>query len=175
VLDALSAEHNRFFEYLGRQSNVKYIQVKDFECNMLPESYFDYMFSFGCLCHVSFDGIEEYAENIFPKLKRNSNCFWMVADYEKYDQAILNLKELSIWRPMMIKYRKVLPLKWLFWYLMKKERLHKVAENDKDLPGRWYNAGKEKTCSMLERVGYQILDPDVGVSLRDPVIHFVKK
>ena len=36
---------------------------------MLPEDYFNYMFSFGCLCHVSFEGISEYAENIFPKLQ----------------------------------------------------------------------------------------------------------
>jgi hypothetical protein len=41
-------------------------------------------------------------------------------------------------------------------------------------PGRWYNAGIERTCSMLEEVGYQVVDPDVGTIPRDPIIHFVK-
>ena len=63
VLDALSAEHNSFFKHLGFPKNVKYHQVEDFSCNMLPEDYFTYMFSFGALCHVSFDGINEYAKN----------------------------------------------------------------------------------------------------------------
>ena len=69
VLDALPEEHNRFFEYLGYPKNVKYYQVKDLKCEMLPDKYFDYMFSYGCLSHVSFEGISEYAVNIFPKLK----------------------------------------------------------------------------------------------------------
>jgi hypothetical protein len=174
ALDALSAEHNRFFEYLGYPKNVKYFQVKDFDCKMLPDNYFDYMFSYGCFCHVSFEGIKEYAANVYPKLKRNSNCFWMVADYEKYDRAILNLNELSVWSAMMPRSRKYLPLKWLFWYLMKSERPHKAAEHDRPVPGRWHHAGIERTCSMLKQVGYHIVDPDVGTCLRDPIIHFVK-
>lgn len=176
VLDALPEEHNRFFEYLGHPKNVRYFQIKDFKCDMLPEKYFDYMFSFGCLCHVSFEGIREYAVNIYPKLKRGSNCFWMVADYDKYNSAISNLHDLSIWTAMMPRRRKYLPLKWLFEYLMKKDTLQSIRpdENDQPQPGRWYHAGIERTCSMLKEVGYQIVDPDVGTCLRDPIIHFMK-
>ena len=177
ALDALPAEHNKFFEYLGHPQNVKYFQVKDFECEMLPDSYFDYMFSFGCLCHVSFKGIREYAKNLHPKLKVNSNCFWMVADYEKHNSAISNLDELSIWSALMPKSRKYLPLKWLFMHLMKKDKLRREPqrdENDEPNGGRWYDAGIGRTCSMLEEVGYQIVDPDVGTCLRDPIIHFTK-
>jgi len=176
ALDALPEEHNKFFEYLGYPKNVQYFQVKDFKCEMLPDDYFDYMFSFGCLCHVSFEGIREYAVNVFPKLKRNSNCFWMVADYDKYNRAISNLNDLSIWSTLIPGSRRYLPLKWYLLHLMKKEKLHciKADENDDPKPGRWYHAGIERTCSMLKDAGYRIVDPDVGTCHRDPIIHFIK-
>lgn len=79
ALDALPAEHNGFYSYLGHPPHVKYFQVDDFACEMLPENHFDYMFSFGCLCHVSFEGITAYAQNLYSKLKSGANCFWMVA------------------------------------------------------------------------------------------------
>ena len=40
--------------------------------------------------------------------------------------------------------------------------------------GQWYDAGTERTCEMLEKIGYKILDPDVETIPRDPIIHFVK-
>jgi len=177
ALDALPAEHNGFFEYLEHPENVKYFQVKDFMCEMLPDNYFDYMFSFGCLCHVSFEGISEYARNIYPKLKRNSNCFWMVADYDKYNDAYSkNLDALSMWKVVQPIGRRYVPFRWLFAYIMKREPVYYANpdENDDPRPGRWYNAGIKRTCSMLEDIGYQIVDPDVGTCLRDPIIHFVK-
>lgn len=177
VLDALPEEHNRFFEYLEYPKNVKYFQVTDFGCDVLPDNYFDYMFSFGCLCHVSFEGITEYAVNIYPKLRRGSNCFWMVADYDKFNSTISNLNSLSIYSALMPRRRRYWPLKWIFVYLMKREKLQLLTadENSDPMPGgRWYHAGIEKTCSMLKDVGYEIVDSDVGTSLRDPIIHFIK-
>jgi len=87
ALDAYSAEHNKIFEYIGKHPHVKYFQVKDFSCSMIPNDYLTYVFSFGCLCHISFDGISEYAKNIYSKLKNNSHCFWMVADSTKYTKT----------------------------------------------------------------------------------------
>lgn len=177
ALDALSEEHNEFFKYLGYPENVQYFQVEDFKCEMLPDNYFNYMFSYGCLCHVSFEGIREYAKNLYPKLKGNSNCFWMIADYDKYNRAILNLNDLSIWKALIPKSNKYFLLKWLFKYLMKRENLPTIPADENDDPkagGRWYNAGLERTCSMLEEVGYIIVDPDVCTCIRDPIIHFCK-
>ena len=119
---------------------------------------------------------QKYAMNIYPKLKQGSNCFWMVADYDKYNSAISNLNDLSIWATLMPRSRRYLPLKWLFRYLMKKNMPQSIQADENDLPqaGRWYHAGIERTCSMLKEVGYQIVDPDVGTCHRDPVIHFTK-
>jgi len=182
VLDALSAEHNKFFEYLEHPPHVTYIQVKDFECKMLPDNYFNFMFSFGCLCHVSFDGMTQYALNLYPKLKEGSNCFWMVADYEKYNHAVSNLDRLSIWNVFMPKPRRYLPLKMILKYFKNRQEVQyrkqlkckKMDENSAPSPGRWYHAGIERTCSMLQEVGYNIIDSDVGTCLRDPIIHFMK-
>jgi hypothetical protein len=174
VLDALSAKRNRFFEYLGDPTNVEYFQVMDFECNMLPNEHFTYMFSFGTLCHVSFEGIMQYANSIFSKLRRGSNCFWMIADYDKYNNAIANLDSLSIWT-YLAAYMRRSPLKPLFMYYKWRERGYWQAkildEDDHPIPGRWYHAGIERTCSMLHQTGYQIVDPDVGTISRDPIVH----
>lgn len=178
ALDALSAEHNGFFEYLGDPTNVRYFQVSDFECKMLPEDYFTYMFSYGCLCHVSFDGITQYATNIYPKLRSGSHCYWMVADYERYNDTIRRIPELNIWRRIVPAGRRYAPLRAALGFTGARieKPLKPIAheETDDPSPGRWYHAGVERTCSMLEGVGYQIIDQDVGTCLLDPVVHFVK-
>jgi hypothetical protein len=177
ALDAMSAEYNHFWEYIGNQPHVNYIQVEDFSCSSLPDNHFNYMFSFGCLCHVSFEGIEEYAKNLFPKLKSGSNCFWLVADYDKFNCAVGNLSDNSIWSAAAPSGRRFAPVRKMLEWLIKVD--HKPQEMPADAdnnpsPGRWYNAGIQPTCEMLKRYGYQILDEDVDTSLRDPIIHFFK-
>ena len=95
-LDALSAEHNGFWQYLGRAPHVRYFQVEDFECRMLPENKINFLFSFGCLCHVSFEGITAYMTRLFSKLRPGAQCFILVADYEKYNRAVDQLNRLSV-------------------------------------------------------------------------------
>lgn len=153
VMDALSPEHNKFFEYLNNPTNVTYHQVENFDCDFLKEDYFDYMFSFGCLCHVSFNGISEYAKNILPKLKKGAHCFWMIADYKKTNHVAENIEKYSVIRTLDPKF-------------------HPPDENDEPRAGRWFEYGIEKTCDMLQNLGYKIHDPDVGTCLRDPIIHF---
>lgn len=177
ALDALPPEETRFWEYVGRQPHVKYIQVEDFSCSPLPDDYFDYMFSFGCLCHVSFAGIEEYAKNLFPKLKSGANCFWLIADYEKYNRVVKDLKRHSIWTAVAPMGRRYLPLRKLFEIVTRIDRVPQPIAADVDetpSPGRWYHAGIERTCRMLKEKGYQIIDEDVETLLRDPIIHFMK-
>jgi len=175
VLDALSAEYNGFFEYLNHPKNVKYLQVEDFECRQLPENYFNYMFSFGCLCHVSFEGITEYATNIFDKLQAGSNCFWMIADVQKYNDFIKNSEAFNIWSGLSPKRKHLLPLKYLFRTFSKTMQPLSLKSGDfGDNQGHWYDAGAGRTCEMLEKIGYKIIESDVGLFPRDPMIHFIK-
>lgn len=175
ALDALSAEETRFWQYIGEQSHVKYIQVEDFSCSQVPDNHFDYMFSFGCLCHVPFDGIKEYAKNLFPKLKSGSNCFWLVADYEKYNRVVNNLPKYSIWTALASMGSRF-ALVGKVSQLITPDRPRPITAdlNDEPSPGRWYNAGINRTCQMLKDNGYKIIDADVETSLRDPIIHFMK-
>lgn len=175
VLDALSAEHNKFFEYLNHPKNVRYIQVEDFKCAALPENHFDYMFSFGCLCHVSFEGVSEYAENIFGKLKSGANCFWMIADKRKYQNFRHESESFNVWKRLAPEKRNLAPLKWMFGYFAKKTETAFLQVDDFDSKqGQWHDAGTERTCRMLEKIGYKIIDSDVGTIPRDPIIHFIK-
>jgi hypothetical protein len=49
-----------------------------------------------------------------------------------------------------------------------------LEEDSEPAPGRWFNAGIKRTCAMLEGVGYEVVEPDVGTNVRDPIIHFRK-
>ena len=87
-LDALPPEHNGFGEYVGRHDHVHYVTVKDFSLKEVPLAAIDFVFSYDALCHVSFDGISEYAKNLFPRMRHGAQGFWMIADYEKFNDFI---------------------------------------------------------------------------------------
>jgi len=171
-LDALSAEHNQFWEYVGNAPHVKYFQVADFRCEMLPRNHFDYFFSFGCLCHVSFAGITEYMRNLHSKLRSGARGFILVADYEKHNAALEHFDRFSILRP----FPKPMRLAAATYRTFKPHSFHKLSLNEDNTPrpGRWYNAGTARTCEMLESLGYRVVNQDMQVNHRDPVIHFVK-
>src|SRR5258708_6073944 len=71
-VDALSAEHNCFWEYIGReqQHKINYLQVSDFLCERLPANHFDFMFSFGVFCHITPEGQRAYFQNLFSRARR---------------------------------------------------------------------------------------------------------
>jgi hypothetical protein len=184
-LDALSAEHNEFWEYIGHAPHVHYHQVTDFSCSALPDDHFTYFFSFGTFCHIPFAGIAEYARNLWPKLKSGSHGFLMIADYDKYNHAVSHFQPYSAWRVCDLLQPKK---RWksAFWrravpYFQKSALKHQANfrmrtpdSDDASSPGRWYHAGVERTCGLLSEIGYDVLDRDVGVLHRDPVIHFLK-
>lgn len=170
-LDALSAEHNGFWNYVGRQPHVRYHQVSDFSCSELPDDHFDYLFSFGCLCHVSFAGIEAYMESLRTKLRGGANGFVMIADYEKYNWAAANQRQLDVRRALA----PIAKVEWDGQPLPGRAlRRLDMNEDQEPSPGRWYHAGLERTCNMLIDKGYEVVTPDVGVNFRDVVIHFRK-
>jgi phospholipid N-methyltransferase len=175
-LDAVSAEKNCFYEYVGKQANAKYIQVEDFSCSMLPEDHFNYLFSFGALCHVSFDGITQYLTNLYPKLKKDAECFIMVADYDKFNGCMDNIDNLSIYKNL--PFHKLISINWKLY----KKRFNKALglrrtypESQQPDPGRWFHAGVKQTCDLLRSLGYEVVSEDIGIIQRDPVIHFRKK
>jgi hypothetical protein len=177
-LDALSAEHNGFWEYVGDQPHVRYEQVTDFSCDVLPDDGIDYVFSYDVLCHVPFEGIEAYATALLPKLRPGAQCFWMVADYAKYRRFIAERPSVAPALTSQIGRR------WLKWLLVR--TAHRVEDRQLEPYRRhidapegpegswWYDAGTDRTVEMLERLGYSIVEADVGIDPRSPIIHFVR-
>ncbi|MEW2633708.1 class I SAM-dependent methyltransferase [Streptomyces sp. NPDC048389] len=182
-LDALSAEHNGFWQYVGRRENVRYFKVEDFSCGMLADDSVDYLFSFDALCHVSFDGISAYMDSLFPKFRSGAHGFIMVADYAKYNSFVENLPQFDVTRTLLAKNSGQLKQRLVDVYLLPLQtrarnrapwRPLNLSEDDVARPGRWYNAGGTRTCELLEKLGYEVLDPDMELDYRSPVIHFRK-
>ena len=139
--------------------------------------HFDYMFSFGCLCHVSFDGIEAYAENIFDKLKPGANCFWMVADKKSYERFRKYADHYDIWKQLAPARRASSTSFRPFFNMFSRMSTPDFMEKDdfaESQQGHWHDAGAERTCEMLKSKGYRIIEQDVGTVPRDPIIHFVR-
>jgi hypothetical protein len=179
-LDAKSRQDNQIDGYLGDPKNLIYHQVEDFECRNLPDDKFTYLFSFGCLCHVPFWGTSAYAKNLFPKLKRGANCFWMVADYEKRNKVAREFKKYDV-------FGRILPRGFFllleFWNKHKgyrcmgpntEETLEVSSDSQETAPGRWYHAGAANTAEMLRSFGYEVISEDIGLVPRDAILHFRK-
>jgi phospholipid N-methyltransferase len=177
ALDALSAEHNEFWDYVGHEPNVQYFQVQDNLCSVVPDESVDYFFSFGTFCHISPQNINDYMKSIFVKMRPGAVGFVMVADYEKFNSMLAAESKLSISRSFV--GRRLLPIRMLWGLIFSVIRTHKVAflpeyEDDVPRPGRWYHLGTRKAVEMLRAIGFNVIDADVGVNHRDPIIHFEK-
>lgn len=173
-LDALAPDYNKFWEYVGNHNHIRYYQVHDFSCDILPDAKFNYIFSFGCFCHISFEGITEYMKNIFPKLLYNAHGFIMVADYDKYNEAVVRKAEYGLQLlPQTLRpiYQILNGIKSI---LNLQSKLFNINEDNIIRPGRWYHAGIDRTCDMLKNLGYEIIEKDVNANIRDPIIHFIK-
>lgn len=175
-LDALSAEHNRFWEYVGneQQGRVRYKQVADFSGACLPLSHFDFLFSFGVFCHISPEGQRIYLRNLFEKMKHGANAMVMFSDFDKYNTTVRNVKQFRTIRPTTRGL--VRSAKFNARHLL--SRLQGRLERDRfDVtlaPGKLYHTSVADTCRFLESSGWEVVNPDVGLVPRDPIIHFRK-
>lgn len=177
-LDALDAKHNGFWEYVGHNPRVEYFKVDDFSLSMVPDNSIDHFFSFDALVHVSFEGISEYMRNLRAKLRSGANGFMMVADYDKYNAAVANnmyFTELLT----AVTNSIPLPLRYAYKLLNRINRRHcydtrrfSKGEDDHPRPGRWYHAGTKETCAMLRTNGFIVVEEDMSIDHRNPIIHF---
>jgi hypothetical protein len=177
-LDALSAEHNRFWEHVGREhaNKIHYVQVDDFSCRALPDDHFDFLFSFGTFCHIPWPLQCEYYRNLFAKMKPGAHAMVMFADFDKYNRALRNIDRLRTralrGNPALASLKQALRYvrvrfergTWLWPELVKHEP-NRI---------RFHHAGIRETRTMLESIGWKVLEPDVEVNLRDPIVHFQK-
>lgn len=180
-VDVLSAEHNGFWGYVGKHENVHYYEVSGFSLDMLPPGSIDYCFSYDVLCHVSFEGITRYAEACAEKMAQGAHGFWMVADYDKYNGFIDNIDKLNVARTLLPRRKRgwwsgllKRVVRAMGTWIARRYALRPldIAEDDELRPGRWYHAGTDRTCDMLRSKGFVVVDDDMGIDHRSPMIHF---
>jgi hypothetical protein len=174
-LDAKPRESNGIDAYLGSPRNVVYHQVQDFACRELPDNTFDFLFSFGAFCHISWDGTVQYMTNLYSKLRSSANAFVMIADYEHHNRVRENEHRYDV----VSRIRKGGRL----WRLQRRLRglEHEPSLTflgpDEDMepsPGRWYHTGTDRMAALLRDLGYVVVQPDVGLVPRDAIVHFRK-
>jgi hypothetical protein len=180
-VDALPPQHNGFYEYVGRHDHVHYATAEDFSLKEVPLDAIDFTFSYDALCHVSFDGISEYAKNLFPRMRSGALGIWMVADYRKFNDFIAHQDSYNVLKCLLPRQKRPLLRKLtnscftrLNRWDTRRRNIHLMdeGEDNKASPGRWYHAGQQRTCEMLERNGFTIVQPDMGFDYRSPLIHF---
>jgi SAM-dependent methyltransferase len=177
VCDPLSAEHNGFWEYVGGDARGKttYHQVTDAELATIPDSSVDYVFSFGCFCHISPDTQGQYLKSMARVMKPGAIGFIMYADYDKWNAAMEVGPSLSL-REAFTNGR-ALPMRLAYSIFDRLFGLAKHTKLDKNdgkqyRPGRWFHVGPERMAKFVTDAGMNVDRVDVDILFRDPIIQF---
>lgn len=185
AVDVAEPEHSRFWEYIGRDPRAEYVVVNDLSLSGVPDDSVNFFFSCGVFCHLKPELCEEYLLSMHRKMRHGSRGFLMIADFDKYEQCRAEADRLSIKRFFAEQTRKVwMPAKlvyFLTWrFFREKMDIEPVSKSreqnlwNADGDFGWYHWGVERACRAMVRAGFDIIEPDVEVCQRDPVIHFKK-
>jgi SAM-dependent methyltransferase len=185
AVDVVDPERTHFWEYVGRTSRVDYIVAHDFRLAEVADDSIDFFFSFGVFCHLKPEMCEEYVQSLQRKMRSGARGFLMIADFDKYEQCRANAERLSIGRFLAEQKRKVwMPARFGYFFAwryfrskMDLERVSKTRERNLSGGGDagWYHWGVDRACAAMARAGFEIVDRDIEVCQRDPVIHFKKR
>jgi hypothetical protein len=186
AVDAAPAEHTGFWDYVGRDDRAIYLVSNDFSLTAVPDAEIDFFFSFGVFCHLTPAQCEQYVIALAPKMREGARGFLMIADFDKYNNCLDNADRLSLKKIVRWQTRKaLLPVEaayLLIWHcfrpFMDLRRVDKQVERNlvqKNGLGGWHHCGVDRACAMLESVGFEIVERDIEVIPRDPIIHFRKR
>ena len=187
-LDVNAAEHNGFWAHVGEENRhkVRYLQVDDFSCAGLPDEHFDFLFSYGTFCHVPIEGQRLYIRNLLGKMRRGAAAAIMIGDFDKYNAAVRTYGNLTLslrrYPPALRAGRKLIDLgrtvldaaslltgRRPAHMLFDPMRLRDKHATDR-AQGAWFHWGVEETCRFAASVGWEVVNPDVGLCVRDPLI-----
>lgn len=175
--DALSAEHNNFWDYVGEQNKAKirYFEVNDASLTEAPDDYFDFVFSFGAFCHIPVDIQRAYEEKLFKKARSGAKGVIMFADFDKFNHAFSNLNRL---RTLPVNAHGLsTALRFNVARLLAKIKGQPFFLEKDDLtekPGRFYHGDIKATAQHLESVGWRVISEDINLNFRDPIVFFEK-
>ena len=174
-VDAISAEDNQFWDYVGHDKRITYLQIKDISLSELPDKYFDYFYSFGVFCHISPSVVKEYLAYMYKKLKPGANGFFLYADYVKYNHFIDNAEYFNVARALFDCFgTDAISNKEKFRATLDRHYKKDLNEDDNIDPTRFYHLGEKQAGNMLTELGYDVVSIDTHVLHRDPIVHFKK-
>jgi len=185
AVDAATPEHTHFWEYVGKDPRAEYIVTDNLKLDGVPDDAIDFFFSYGVFCHLKPEMCEEYVQSLYRKMRSGARGFLMIADFDKYNRCMENDAHLAIGRFLAEQRRKVwIPAKlgyFLAWrYFRSKMDIEPVSKSsDKNLWNSkgnfgWYHWGVARASAAIAGAGFDIVEPDIEVCHRDPVIHFRK-
>lgn len=119
---------------------VRHFQVQDIDYAFLEEEYFDFFWSFGVLCHNNIDMIYRIMQEVYPKLRKNAILIHQYADWEK-----------------------------LYEYGWEKGAIPVDFQKMPDNQIWWPRNNKATMQTILEGVGYEILQIDCNLVGRDSI------
>lgn len=174
AVDAAPPEHTKFWSYIEQSEKIEYLTVSDSRLDGVPDGLIDYVFSFGCLCHVQPEAIDAYIESLAKKMRSGANGFMMIADYDKYNYCNSNPEKFSILRALNTRRTKLAKL--IVDLGLKISPYPMLQKNEKIYydPGRFYNYGLDRANENLRNHGFEVVELDMNICQRDPVIHFQK-
>lgn len=167
-----------FLEYVGLSSNINYIQTEDFSLREIHDESIDYFFSFGCFCHLRPEMCVAYIDALAMKMKSGARGFLMIADFHKLNTCYQNEKGLSVERAFLGRKFLLARLAYRISLALVRRKLvwsYAVDDGSPRGPLDWYDFGVERACAALVKVGFEIIERDMNINHRDPIIHFVKQ
>ena len=182
AFDAAPPSHTGFWEYVGRDPRIKYITAEDFSLDGVPGESANFFFSFGTFCHLKPEYSREYISSLFAKMAPQANGFLMVGDFDKYNTLAADVDRVSL--DKILRGRRIFALAWAGYsvarmFLPSRFCFQPVDKGQAlNLTGgttaSWYHFGKNEACQHIKEVGFEVIDSDISVSPRDPIIHFRK-
>ncbi len=167
-IDVLSAEHNKFWEYVGDEKReiIQYINVDDFSLKDVANNSLDYVFSYDVFCHISYAGQKEYLKNLYKKCKKNCKIFIMYADPKKYlSNEPEHKNHVKLYIPNKGKDCNT------------DQDLINLAIKDMDgkhITGRWYWVGIDNFINLCNEYNYKIISKDLNIDKTNPITLFTK-
>ena len=109
----------------------------------------------------------------------------MVTDFVKHNRFVQNMDDYDVLNMLMRQINGRRPKRTLIRLLLRyvsrclKKQLgleeFVIPENDEPNPIRWWHAGTERTAAMLGDLGYDVIEADMGIDPRSPIVHFRKR
>jgi SAM-dependent methyltransferase len=178
AVDVVTPEYSGFWNYVGKRKNVEHIIVEDFSLSGIPDASADYFFSFGCFCHLKPDMCVSYIHSLSHKMKPGAHGFLMIADFDKFNACFSDYKGHSLWRAFVGKRFALVRLAFrltvnLFQGKFIPPKPDK-AESDSAKSGAWFHLGVDNACNAISEAGFHVIERDMQINHRDPIIHFIK-